>query len=411
MKNRRLLIVFAIVLVDMLSFSIVLPLLPYLAKDLGASAAQIGLLTAMYPLAQVFAAPFLGRLSDRHGRKPVLVLSILGTAVGFVVLATARLLPILFVSRFIDGVTGGNISVAQAYIADVTDEADRGAALGMIGAAFGLGFILGPVTGGLLAGFSYALPAWVGAGLALTNALVVMFLLPESLTAEDKTRLAARPRRRAFDPRGLADAFAHKRVGPLLGIRTATGLAFAIFETSFSLWALAALGLTARQNGAVLGYVGVLSVIVQLVVIKRLTSRFSDDGILLVSLGIAGAALALWGFVPSVWMLLLLMPALSVGLAVTNTVLTSALTKSVHRDEVGGILGLQTSITSFTRIPAPVIAGALIQYGPVWSPGMLAGVACGAMMPYAYLTLCWRPGAPACVDEEIAEEMEAAAPE
>ncbi len=411
MKNRRLLIVFAVVLVDMLSFSIVLPLLPYLAKDLGASAAQIGLLTAMYPLAQVFAAPFLGRLSDRHGRKPVLVLSILGTAVGFVVLATARLLPILFVSRFIDGITGGNISVAQAYIADVTDEADRGAALGMIGAAFGLGFILGPVTGGLLAGFSYALPAWVGAGLALANAVVVTLLLPESLTAEDKTRLAARPRRRAFDPRGLADAFAHKRVGPLLGIRTATGLAFAIFETSFSLWALAALGLTARQNGAVLGYVGVLSVIVQLVVIKRLTSRFSDDGILLVSLGIAGAALALWGFVPSVWMLLLLMPALSVGLAVTNTVLTSALTKSVHRDEVGGILGLQTSITSFTRIPAPVIAGAMIQYGPVWSPGMLAGVACGAMVPYAYLTLCWRPGAPACSDDEMAEETEAAAPE
>jgi len=402
---------FSIVLVDMLSFSIVLPLLPYLAKDLGASAAQIGLLTAMYPLAQVFAAPFLGRMSDRYGRKPVLVLSILGTAVGFVVLATARLLPILFVSRFVDGITGGNISVAQAYIADVTDEKERGPALGLIGAAFGLGFILGPITGGLLSGFSYALPAWVGAGLALTNAVVVMFLLPESLTAEDKARLLARPRRRVFDPRGLAEAFSHKRVGPLLGIRTATGLSFAIFETSFSLWALTALGLTARLNGAVLGYVGVLSVIVQLVVIKRLTSRYSDDGILLASLSIAAVALALWGFVPNVWLLLILMPALSVGLAVSNTVLTSALTKAVHRDEVGGILGVQTSITSFTRIPAPIVAGALLQYGPVWSPGLLAGLTVGAMVPYAYLTLCWRPGAPACVDDDIAQEMNAAAPE
>lgn len=410
MRDRRLAIVFAVVLVDMLSFSIVLPLLPYLAKDLGATAAQIGLLTAMYPLAQVFAAPFLGRLSDRYGRKPVLVLSVLGTAAGFVVLATARWLPILFVSRTIDGITGGNISVAQAYIADVTDDRSRGPALGMIGAAFGLGFILGPVTGGLLSGFSYTLPAWVGAALAVTNALIVGFLLPESLTAEDKARLLARPRRRVFDPRGLAEAFSHKRVGPLLGIRTATGISFSIFETSFSLWALNALGFTARQNGVVLGYVGVLSVLVQVFVIKRLTSRFSDDGILLSTLSIAAVALALWGFTSQLWMLIVLMPALSVGLAVTNTVLTSALTKAVHRDEVGGILGLQTSITSFTRIPAPVIAGSLIGLGVVWAPGLLAGIAVAAMVPYAYVTLCWRPGAPACVDDDIAQEMRTAAP-
>jgi len=251
----------------------------------------------------------------------------------------------------------------------------------------------------------------VGAGLALTNALVVAVFLPESLTAEDKARLADRPRRRVFDPRGLAEAFSHKRVGPLLGIRTATSISFAIFETGFSLWALTALGLSSQQNGMVLGYVGVLSVIVQLFVIKRLTSRFSDDGILLVSLSIAALALGLWGFVPNVWLLLVLMPALSVGLAVTNTVLTSALTKAVHRDEVGGILGLQTSITSFTRIPAPIIGGTLIGLGTVWGPGLLAGLIVAAMVPYAYLTLCWRPGAPACVNEEILEEMNAAAPE
>lgn len=405
MKNRRLAIMFAIVLVDMLSFSIVLPLLPYLADDLGATAAQIGLLTAMYPLAQVFAAPYLGSLSDRYGRKPVLILSILGTAAGFVVLATARVLPILYLSRLVDGFTGGNISVAQAYIADVTDEKDRGSALGLIGAAFGLGFILGPVTGGLLSGYSYALPAWVGAGLALTNAIVVALFLPESLTAEDKVRLAARPRRKVLDPRSLRDAFARHRVGPLLKIRAATDLAFSIFQTSFSLWALAALGLTSRQNGVMLGYVGLLSVLVQLFLIKRLTSRYSDDGILLATLGIAAAALALWGFVPNVWLLIVLMPAISVGLAVSNTVLTSALTKAVHRDEVGGMLGLQTSISSLTRIPAPIIGGTLIGWGAVWSPGLLAGLIVAVTVPYAYLMLCWRPGAPACVNEDILEEM------
>lgn len=404
MRDRRLLIIFAVVLVDMLSFSIVLPLLPYLAGDLGASESQIGLLTAMYPLAQVFAAPLLGRLSDRFGRKPVLVLSILGTAAGFVVLATARALPILFASRLLDGITGGNISVAQAYIADVTDEKSRGPALGLTGAAFGLGFILGPVTGGLLSGFGYAVPAWVGAGLALANAIAVLVLVPESLSTSDRERLAAHPRRRALDPRALLEALSHKRVGPLLTVRTATGLSFAIFETSFALWAISALGLSAGQNGLVLGYVGILSVIVQLVLIKRLTARFSDDGILLTTLGIAALALAVWGFVPSVWLLVALMPALSIGLAVTNTVLTSALTKAVHRDEMGGILGLQTSITSFTRIPAPILAGALIDWGPVWSPGLLAGVVTGVMVPFAYMKLCWRPGAPACAEDLPAEE-------
>jgi DHA1 family tetracycline resistance protein-like MFS transporter len=390
LKNRKLLIIFGVVLVDMLSFSIVLPLLPYLAKSIGATATQIGLLTAAYPLAQVFSAPLLGRLSDRVGRKPVLVLSILGTAGGFVVLAVASLLPILFISRFIDGITGGNISVAQAYIADVTEPEERGRALGLIGAAFGLGFILGPVTGGLLSGISYALPAWIGAGLALVNAVAVALLLPESLSAEDKVRLAARDRRHALDMGALVDALKHRTVGPLLWIRLATGLSFSIFETSFALWALAALGLTARTNGLVLGYVGILSVLVQAFLIGRLTGRFSDDKLIFGALGLAGSALLLWGFVPNLLLLIALMPALSVGLSVTNTITTSALSKAVERDEVGGILGIQTSIQSFTRIPAPILAGYLIGRVSVWSPGLIAGLITLAMMPLAWSTLSLR---------------------
>lgn len=405
MRDRRLVIIFGVVLVDMLSFSIVLPLLPYLAKELGASAIQIGLLTACYPAAQVFGAPLLGRLSDRFGRKPVLVISILGTSAGFVVLALARLLPILYISRLVDGLTGGNISVAQAYIADITDEKSRGKALGMIGAAFGLGFILGPVTGGLLSRFGYAVPAWVGAGLALANAAAVLFILPESLSASDRARLARRARK-FLDLSGLKAALGHDRVGPLLTIKFATGLSFAIFETSFSLWALNALGITAQVNGAILGYVGLLSVFVQAFLIGKLTARYSEDGLILFALSTAGAALAVWGFVPNVPLLLLLMPALSVGLAVSNTMITSALTTSVHRDEVGGIMGTQASIQSFTRIPAPVIAGFLIQRVGVWAPGALAGVVALSMVPYAYQKLCWRPGNQACdIDEYVRDEV------
>lgn len=402
MRKHRLAIIFFVVLVDMLSFSVVLPLLPYLAKSLDASVLQIGLLTAMYPLAQFFGAPILGRLSDRYGRKPILLVSITGTILGFVVLATANLLPVLFLGRLLDGITGGNISVAQAYISDVTTAEDRGKALGLIGAAFGLGFILGPITGGLLSGYSYAAPAWAGAILAVGNLILVATLLPESLTAEDKARLATKTRR-MFDIAGLKEALGHFRVGPLLGIRFTTGISFGLFEAGFSLWALSALGLTARTNGFMLAYVGVLSVIIQAFVIGRITKRWSDDGLLLTSLIIAAAGLTVWGFVNNVPMLVLVMPFLSYGFAVTNTVSTSALTKAVHHDEVGGILGLSTSISSLTRIPAAFIPGVLLQYSYTWTPGVLAGVLTAGTAVYAAKVLCWKPGQGACAEEAAAE--------
>jgi DHA1 family tetracycline resistance protein-like MFS transporter len=395
MNNRRLLIVFAVVLVNMLSFGIVIPLLPYLASEIGASKPQIGLLIAAYPLAQFFGAPILGRLSDRIGRKPVLLISILGTAIGFVVLAVARALPILFVSRIIDGLTGGNISVAQAYISDVSDRQERGRALGLIGAAFGLGFVLGPVTGGLLTGISYAAPAWVGAGLAAVNLLLVTLFLPESLSVEARDRLAA-IKRRVFDLATLRHALRHQRVGPILGVRAVTGVSFAIFETMFALWAIAALSLSARNTGLFLGYIGVLSVIIQGGLIGRLMKRYSDDGLLLTAVFVSGVCLVLWGFTPTMAFLAVLAVPLSFGLAVGQTVMTSALSKAVPADEVGGILGVQTSIMSLTRVVAPVIGAFLLDRVTVWAPGVLAGVLTLAVLPYAWRTLCVVPGRSSC---------------
>ena len=210
MKKSRLLPVFLVVFVDLLGFGLILPLLPYYADAYGATPIIVGLLTASYAAAQLVGAPLLGRLSDRYGRRPILLVSIFGTFVGFVMLgvaewlgnglaswlglaasANAFILSFLFASRMLDGLTGGNISVAQAYITDVTTEENRAQGLGMIGAAFGLGFIIGPATGGLLSTYGYAVPAFAAAGLALLNLVAVYFYLPESLTPEKRKEMAA----------------------------------------------------------------------------------------------------------------------------------------------------------------------------------------------------------------------------
>jgi DHA1 family tetracycline resistance protein-like MFS transporter len=409
MKDRRLLIIFGIVLVDMLSFSLVLPLLPYYAETFGANAIVTGLIASAYPLAQVIAAPILGRLSDAYGRKPILLLSIAGTATALVVLGLANSLAILFLSRIIDGLTGGNISVAQSYMADITSPEDRGKAFGLVGAAFGIGFILGPVTGGLLSQFGYALPAFVAAGLAIINLGLVTFLLPESLSAEQRATVRAEPAK-GFAIHELTTTLGLPRVGPLMSVRIVIGFTFAVFEGGFSLWAAQALHLPAWQTGLVLGYVGVLSVLIQLVAIGQLTKRFSDAQLIVWGSGLAAISLAAWGFSPNVWVLLAILPPLSLGMAVANTIVGSALTKSVYPDEVGGVIGLSTSTGSLMRIPAPFVAGALLQAVPAgWAPGVLSGVLTAAILPFAYRRLIRCPDAALLPREVPAVTPEASA--
>lgn len=395
MKDRRLLIIFGIVLVDMLSFSLVLPLLPYFAKSFGASPMVTGLIFSSYPLMQVIAAPILGRLSDIYGRKPILLLSIGGTVTALVLLGLSHSIWMLFASRMIDGITGGNISVAQAYMTDITDEKDRGKAFGLVGAAFGIGFILGPVTGGALSVYSQSLPAFVAAGLAAINLLLVITLLPESLTKARREQVKAEPAK-GFALHELGTALTLPRVGPLLTVRIVIGFTFAVFEGGFSLWAVQSLGLAPWQNGFVLAYVGVLSVIIQLGLIGVLTKRFDDAHLIVGGTALAAVMLVVWGFTTNLWVLIAVLPFLSLGMAVANTIVGSALTKAVYPDEVGGIIGLATSTGSLVRIPSAFVAGALLQtFAPgAWGPGLLAGVLTVAVVPFAYQRLVRRPDAP-----------------
>jgi DHA1 family tetracycline resistance protein-like MFS transporter len=422
MDKRRLLPIFLIVFIDLLGFSLILPLLPYYAENYGATPLIIGLLTASYAAAQLIGAPLLGRMSDRYGRRPILLVSISGTLIGFLLLgfaeplgnfladalgatalANAFILGILFLSRIIDGLTGGNISVAQAYITDVTDARNRAQGLGLIGAAFGLGFIIGPAVGGILSSYSYALPALIAAGLSLINLISVFFWLPESLSVEDRGRLQAQ-KRPAITARALRIALQRPRVGPLLQIRFFFGLAFATFQTIFALFAQSRLNLDVRQTGFVLTYVGVLSVLVQGFAVGRISKRFPENRVIFISTIIMAVSLLFWAFTPGLWYLIIILAPLAVAGGILNTILSSSLSKSVLAEEVGGTLGLAAAVESSTRVLAPSIGGFLLGQFGAWAPGIFSALLMTWVVFFAWRKLIVNPDPPLVIRPDNPEQ-------
>ena len=373
MKRQPLAILFVYVVVELLGFSLVLPLLPYYAQQFVASPLLIGLLGTSNALAQMIGAPFIGRLSDRWGRRPLLLVGTAASLVGFVMLGLAKSLPLIFASRILDGLLGGNLALAQAYITDVTDEKSRAKSLGILGAAFGIGFIIGPAAGGLLSRWGYWVPAFAAAGLSLVNFVWVLAALPESLTAERRAELAVRPRP-PVTAGALVAALRRPLVGPLLHTRLFYSLAFGIFQASFALWALKRLGFASQSTGYVLAYVGLLSVLVQGLAMGRLTSRFSERTLIIAGLALLAASLLAWGFVPNLWLLLVVLAPTALAAGVLNVALTSALTKASSREDVGGTLGIAASLQSLTGVVSPVLGGFLLERVGSWSLGVLAAL-------------------------------------
>lgn len=392
MLKNRLVLIFGFVFIDLLGYSLFLPLLPFYVADLGGTPALVGALVASNALAQFFGGPIIGRLSDRFGRRPLLILSISGTLASFLLLGLAKplgdllaglaperltvagaALVMLFSSRIVDGLFGGDVSLAQAYITDVTDEKNRARGLGLIGAAFGMGFIIGPAMGGILANWDYAISAFAAMGLSryavpafaavllsALNLLAVVILLPESLPPEKRAEVANSPRS-AFTARCLWNCITRPRFGTLLRIRFLYSLAFTIFTANFALYAQYQLGLTDQTTSYILTYVGILVVLVQGVAIGRLTARFTETRLIFTGVSILGMALLAWAFVPSLLPLMLVLTAFPLAGGVLNTVTNSAITKAVYAEEVGGALGLSSSLDSMARVIAPAIGGFLLQ--------------------------------------------------
>ncbi|MEA2174384.1 MAG: hypothetical protein QOD00_1976, partial [Blastocatellia bacterium] len=361
MKRSPLLVIFVTVFIDLVGFGIVIPVLPFYVEGtkFNASVRMVGLLFASYSVMQIIFTPILGRLSDKYGRRPVLFISLLGTALGFLIMGLAWTLPLLFLGRVIDGITGGNISTAQAYIADITTPENRAKGMGLIGAAFGLGFIFGPAIGGILSKWGIGVPLFFAAGLAFCNAVLLYFVLPETVDKDHPARASAAEGRWSQ----VAHALKQQRLAFVLTIYFLFVVAFSIMTTSFALFTMYRFGFDAEHNGYVFALVGVVGAIIQGGLIGRLAKRFGE-----VPLTITGALL----FAVSLFMIPLIGPGtglltfilVGAGFAVGNSLATPSLTslasKSVGPAEQGGVLGVTQSAASLARVVGPTISSLLI---------------------------------------------------
>ena len=371
MKRSPLLVIFVTVFIDLVGFGIVIPVLPFYVEGtrFNASPRAVGLLFASYSIMQLIFTPILGRMSDRYGRRPILFFSLLGTSLGFFILGFATTLWMLFAGRIIDGITGGNISTAQAYIADVTTEENRAKGMGLIGAAFGLGFIFGPAIGGILSKWDLnvaglhvpgiAVPFLFAGLLSRANATLLYFVLPETVTPYHPARASAATGRWSQ----LLKALGQSRLATVLSVYFLFITAFSIMTSSFGLFTLYRFGFDAHDTGWIFAFVGVIGAVVQGGLIGRLVKAFGEPALVIAGALLFTASLVLiplTGPHTGTAALLGLGALFAVGNGLATPSLTSLASKSASAGEQGGVLGVTQSVASLARAVGPLISAGLI---------------------------------------------------
>jgi MFS transporter, DHA1 family, tetracycline resistance protein len=383
-------IVFSTVVIDLISFGIILPLLPLYAERFGASPIAIGMLAATYSLAQFIFAPALGRLSDRIGRRPVILVALAGTAIASLVMGLANSLWVLFVARAFDGTSGASYAVGQAYVADVTAPEERAKGMGLIGAAFGIGFVIGPAIGALCALVSPRLPFFVASALAASNLLLALRRLPESRVAGAVRDATGRGTR-------LRQALANRAISPLIWVSFIGTFAFVGMETTFTLFGAHRLGYSLAQAALIFVYVGVLSALVQGGLVRPLVARLGEARVLRIGLLTTALGLAAIAPVQATWQLLIACLPLAIGSGLVFPALTAIVSRRTGVHEQGGILGVLASTNGLARVVGPIAATVLFQHVSEGAPYLVGGalfLACLALLVGATRRVISGPGGP-----------------
>lgn len=369
---------FVTVFVDMLGYGLVVPLLPFYAGGLASGALLIGALGSLYAAMQFFGGPFLAGLSDRTGRRPVLVACLLGASLAYALLGLAETLALVVVAVALAGAAGGTQATAQAFVADSTPPEDRAGGLGLIGAAFGLGLMAGPLLGGLLSLHSLSAPALAASALALLNAAFGLLFLPESLPEDRRSR---RPLLRLDPFSGLLATLRMGGTGPLLLAVLLLNLAFAGLLTNFPLFSGARFGWGASENAIFFAFVGTCAVVTQGLLVGRLQGLFGETKLAVGGLAATALCLAVVGGSTSGWMLYPVVGALAVGAGLAIPALTAILSRRAPAEEQGRLMGGVQAVLSLALISGPLVAGAAFDALGVPAPYFIGAVLAALAVP------------------------------
>jgi DHA1 family tetracycline resistance protein-like MFS transporter len=381
MKNNKsaLVIIFITVFIDLVGFGIVIPLSPYLAKNFGADALQVGLLMTVYSLMQFIASPFWGRLSDKLGRRPIILLSLLGASISHLIFSFGQSLEVLFFARFLAGIFGGNISAAMAYIADTTENKDRSKGMALIGVAFGLGFVLGPVIGGLtsqwglqiglLPPFGESFPALIASFICLMNFIFAFFKLKESLSKENRLQSIKRSSR--F--KNIIQFIKRPSLNILLITYFLNTLGMANMEASLFLYMRDKFSWSMTKSSWGFAYVGIIMVLIQGGVIRKIIPKYGEVKILLLGLFLAGIGMVGIGFSDQVFVLATFVTFMAIGSSFINPTVTGSMSLLSDSSEQGTVLGTGQSLSALGRVLGPALGGWVYRDVSIDFPFYVAG--------------------------------------
>ena len=362
---KAILTVLLVIFLDLLGFSFIIPFLPDYVHQLGGSPLWFSWILGAYSIGQFLMAPVWGRLSDKVGRKPILVISTLGSTLAWTSLALVHSLVFLLIVRFIAGLMSANFTVAQSYIVDVSPPEKRTSNLGLTGMAFGIGFILGPPSGGFLYLLGPSAPFWGSALLAASALTLVLTAVPES-----KTKIASR---KPVAGKSLLGFLKDPVLRGILLVNLGFSLAFSLFQSMFSQVSILQLHFAPWQIGASLAFAGVLIALTQGGGLRFLVKRYAERPLMWVSLLLCGVGLILWGFATVSTELLVSLVPISLGGGIATVLIRSLMTKSVSDHEVGTALGISSSLDSFSRVVGPLVGGVLVSVSAML-PGLISGV-------------------------------------